>query len=97
MSDLCFRFAPILPHKKISSPRLFASSCSDLRDKMSRRPGKEKEENEEEAMTTIQTTKSGATDLSPVAETNNLRKKLGLAPLKWIQIRKTTKMMMRTA
>ena len=50
---------------------------------MSRRPGKEKEENEEEAMTTIQTTKSGATDLSlSVAETNNLRKKLGLAPLK---------------
>ena len=49
---------------------------------MSRRPGKEKEENEEEAMTTIQTTKSGATDLSlSVAETNNLRKKLGLAPL----------------
>ena len=67
-----FVLLQFFPTALFSSPRLFASSCSDLRDKMSRRPGKEKEENEEEAMTTIQTTKSGATDLSlSVAETNN--------------------------
>ena len=51
---------------------------------MSRRPGKEKEGNEEEAMTTTNTNVlSKKSDLSlSIAETNNLRKKLGLAPLK---------------
>ena len=78
-----------------------ASSCSDLRVTLSRRPGKEKEENDQEANTTIQTTKSGATDLSlsVATTTNNLRMlPLGVRAVeKAIQIRKTTKMMMRTA
>ena len=51
---------------------------------MSRRPGKEKEGNEEEAIqTTNNNVSSRKSDLSlSIAETNNLRKKLGLAPLK---------------
>jgi len=51
---------------------------------MSRRLGKEKEGNEEEAMTTTNNNVlSKKSDLSlSIAETNNLRKKLGLAPLK---------------
>ena len=52
---------------------------------MSRRSGKEKEGNEEEAIQTTTNTNvsSKKSDLSlSIAETNNLRKKLGLAPLK---------------
>ena len=67
---------------------------------MSRRMGKEKEGNEEEAIQTTNTNVlSKKSDLSlSIAETNNLRKKLGLAPLKMDSIpRKTTKTTMRTA